>query len=178
MPDDFENDGQADGGALRKQLEAALKDKKALETQLAELSKQVRSSSVEKLFADAKADARGIKFYSGEPTKEALAEWLKGDGDVFATAPAAPPAEQGGAPAGGEAPQFQLPPGVTPEMLAAAQATAGMQPTPGSNPVDLSSLADKVGASAMSSDADVSDLDKLFTGIRSQAAALYQQRGY
>jgi len=176
MPDDLED--QTDGGALRKQLEAALKDKKALETQLAELSKQVRSSSVERLFGEAKADPRGIKFYSGEPTKDAVAEWLKGDGDVFATAPAAPPADQGGAPAGGEAPQFQLPPGVTPEMLAAAQQAAGMQPTPGTGPVDLGSLADKVGASKMNSDADVSDLDKLFDGIRSSAAALYQQRGY
>ena len=177
MPDDFENE-TTDGGALRKQLEAALKDKKALETQLAELSKQVRSSSVEKLFADAKANPRGVKFYDGEPTKEAVEEWLKGDGDVFATAPAAPPADQGGTPTGGEAPQYQLPPGVTPEMLAAAQATAGMQPTPGSNPADLSSLAEKVGSSPMNSETAVADLDKLFDGIRSSAAALYQQRGY
>lgn len=177
MSDEFE-DGQTDGGALRKQLEAALKDKKALETQLADLSKQVRSSSVEKLFAEANADPRGMKFYSGEPTKDALEAWLKGDGDVFAKAPEAKPGDQGGAPAGGETPQFQLPPGVTPEMLAAAQAAAGMQPTPGAGAISLDALAEKVGASSMTSDADVADLDKLFGGIRTSAAALYQQRGY
>jgi hypothetical protein len=90
MPDDQTPEGQNDGGALRTQLEKALKDLKAANDRTAALEAQVRSTSVKDLFGELNADSRGAKFYSGEPTKEALAEWLKTDGDVFAKAPEAP----------------------------------------------------------------------------------------
>ena len=90
MPDDLNENETTDGGALRKQYEQALKDLKAANEAKATLEAQVRSTSVKDLLGELKADPRATKFYTGEPTKEALAEWLKGDGDVFATAPGAP----------------------------------------------------------------------------------------
>lgn len=170
---DDQTDGTTDGGALRTQLEKALKDMKALQDQNAELTKQVRSTSVKDLFGELKADARGVKFYNGEPTKEALAEWLKADGDVFATAPEAPQAQTPGAPQTTEIPQgFQLPPGITPEMLAAAQASSGMQPTPPAAPTaDLDALTSQLPGLKFDKPEDTAKLNDTFAAIRAQAAA-------
>jgi hypothetical protein len=176
--DDFqnENDGQTDGGKLRKQLEDALKEKKALETQLATLSAQVRAGSVKDLFSELKANPKGVKFYTGEPTKEAVEAWLKGDGDIFATAPEVKE-EQGQEGSAGSAPQGQFPPGFTEEMVQAAQLASRMQPTPGTTE-GLGDLADKVGRSSMTSDSDMADLKKLWDGIQNASRAAYMERGY
>ena len=169
MPDDLNEDETTDGGKLRKQLEKALAELKTANDRSAALEAQVRSTSVKDLLGELKADPRATKFYTGEPTKEALAEWLKGDGDVFATAPGAP-AQVPGAP---EVPQgFQLPPGITPEMLAAAQASSGMQPTPPAAPTaDLDVLTSQLKGLSFDKPEDVTKLNDTFAAIRAQSAA-------
>lgn len=179
MSDDLTDDQTSDGGALRKQLEQALKDLKAEKDARASLEAQVRSASVKDLFGELQANPKGAKFYTGEPTKEALAEWLKGDGDIFATAPE-PQAQTPGTPAPeGAVPQgFQLPPGITPEMLAGAQAAAAMPPA---NPLaptsDLDSLTDKLSGLSFDKPEDVATLTAAFQGIRSAAATRLAQGG-
>lgn len=170
MPDD-QTPEQNDGGKLREQLEKALKDIKAANERAEKAEAQVKIFAVKNLFGELKADPRGAKFYTGEPTKEALEEWLKGDGDVFATAPE-PKTPTPGTPT----PQA-TPSGLTPEQVAAAQAMAGVQPQPGTAP-NLGDQAGKVSKLSMKSDSDMTELSKLWDGIRSQAAALYQERGY
>jgi len=177
--DDFQNensDGQTEGGKLRAQFEAELKKNKELQAQLDKLSAQVRSSSVKDLFAEAKANLKGVKFYTGEATKEAVEAWLKGDGDIFATAPEVK-AEQGQE--GSVTPETngQFPAGFTSEMVQAAQAASQMQPTPNSTE-GLSDLASKVGRSTMTAETDQADLKRLWEGIQTQARAAYQERGY
>jgi hypothetical protein len=177
--DDFqnENDGQTDGGKLRKQLEDALKDKKNLEAELAKLSAQVRSSSVKDLFSELKANPKGVKFYTGEPTKEAVEAWLKGDGDIFATAPETKGEQGQESTAGTESQEGQFPPGFTAEMVAAAQAASRIQPN-AQTTEGLGDLADKVGRSDMKSEDAQADLKKLWEGIQSASRAAYQERGY
>jgi hypothetical protein len=179
--DDFQNDDEnetTDASGLRKQLSELGKKLKAAEEQNATLAKQVRSTEVEKLFTGAKADLRGVKFYNGEATKEAVEAWLKGDGEPFATAPET--RQEGQGQEGSTPPpenQGQFPPGFTAEMVAAAQAASRMQPTP-STTEGLGDLADKVGRSSMTTDADQADLKKLMEGIQNAARAAYQERGY
>lgn len=173
---DGENNGSTDGGALRKQLEDALKAKTALEKQNADLSKQVRSSSIEKLFADAKADVRGLKFYSGDPTKEALTEWLKGDGDVFATAPAAGSEQTSTEQTSNE--QVVLPPGFTPEMMAAAQAASKMVPPATPAPTgDLEALTSQLDGLNYTSTDDEAKVDAALKAIQAQAVAMIANGG-
>lgn len=175
MSDDFQNDdNEQDAGGLRKQLSELGKKLKAAEEQNVELSKQVRATSVEKLFGSAKADLRGVKFYNGEATKEAVEAWLKGDGEPFAKAPEQQTQEQTQDESQPEGNSVTL---VNQETLEAARQAARMQPTP-VTPQGLDDLADKVGRSSMKGDDDVKDLEKLWDGIRQQAAAAYQQRGY
>lgn len=173
--DDNQTD-QTDGGALRKQLEKALADLKKVQEDNTKLSTQVRTTSVKELFGELKADPRGAKFYAGESTKEALAEWLKSDGDVFATAPAVDvdrnPQNPLGPIPGTATPQFQLPPGITPEMLTAAQATAGMAPTPPVQPTgDLGALTDQLSGLTFNDPGDAAKLTSTWQAIRTQAAA-------
>jgi hypothetical protein len=181
MSDDFQNDENetVDASGLRKQLSELGKKLKAAEEQNAQLAKQVRSNSVKELFAAAKADPRGVKFYNGEPTKEALTEWLKGDGEVFAKAPETNEQQGQGqeGQAGAPEAQGQFPPGFTAEMVQAAQAAARMQPTP-ANLDSLADLADRVGKSSMKTDDDKADLQKLWDGIQNASRAAYQERGY
>ena len=180
MSDDFQNDDQnEDAGGLRKQLSELGKKLKAAEEQNAALAKQVRSSSIKDLFSELKANPKGVKFYNGEPTKEALAEWLKGDGDIFAKAPETNEQQGQGqeGQAGGQESQGQFPAGFTAEMVQAAQAAARMQPTP-ANLDSLADLADRVGKSPMKTDDDKADLQKLWDGIQNASRAAYQERGY
>lgn len=163
-----------DGGALRKQLEKALTDLKAQTEANEKLNMQLRNTSVKDLFAELKADPRGVKFYTGEPTKEALASWLgeNGDGSIFATAPQAPASDVvvPGAPVG--VPANTLPPGITPEMLAAAQAVAGLVPrTPDAPTGDLAALTDKLDGLRPDQAEYGSTLTDAWSAIRAQAAA-------
>lgn len=179
--DDFQNENEnetTDATGLRKQLSELGKKLKAAEEQNATLAKQVRSTEVEKLFGGAKADLRGVKFYNGEATKEAVEAWLKGDGEPFAKAPEAQGTQgQAQEEQTSGAPEGQFPPGFTAEMVAAAQAASRMQPTPNSTE-GLGDLADKVGRSSMRTDDEQADLKKLWEGIQNQARAAYQERGY
>lgn len=178
--DDFQNDENenTDASGLRKQLSELGKKLKAAEEQNAELSKQVRSTAVEKLFSSAKADLRGVKFYNGEATKEAVEAWLKGDGEPFAKAPEAQGTQgQTQEESTNGDTQGQFPPGFTAEMVEAAKAAARMQPTPNQTE-GLGDLADKVSRSDMKSDDAQADLKKLWEGIQNTARAAYQERGY
>ncbi len=181
MSDDLnDNDGQTDGGALRKQYEQALKDLKAANDAKAALEAQVRSSSIKELFAEVGANPKGAKFYSGEPTKEALAEWLKGDGDIFATAPEAPAQTPGEpAPAPNALPAgMQLPPGMDLATLQAAQQVAAMPPAAPAAPTsDLESVTNQLSGLSFDKPEDVAKLQQAFQGLRSVAATKLAQGG-
>jgi hypothetical protein len=169
-----DDDGTTDGGALRKQYEKALADLKAQTEANAELQKQVRGSSVKELFTELKVDPRGVKFYAGEPTKEALAEWLKGDGEIFATPPAATVVQTPGStvPVVPGAVVPTLPPGVTPEMLAAAQAVAGLVPgAPSAPTADLGALTDKFSQLSPTQPEYGAALNDTWSAIRAESAA-------
>jgi hypothetical protein len=180
MSDDLNENEPTDGGALRKQYEQALKDLKAANDAKAALEAQVRSSSIKELFAEVKANPKGAKFYTGEPTKEALAEWLKGDGDIFATAPEAPaqtPGEQ--APAPNALPAgMQLPPGMDLATLQAAQQVAAMPPAAPAAPTsDLETVTNKLSGLSFDKPEDVAVLTAAFQGLRSVAATKLAQGG-
>jgi hypothetical protein len=181
MPDDLNDDATTDGGALRKQYEQALKDLKAANDARAALEAQVRITSVKEMFAELKANPKGAKFYNGEPTKEALAEWLKGDGDIFATAPE-PPAQTPGEPApvtsDGTPLGYQLPPGIDMSQLQGAQALAANPPAPPAPPTgDLDSTINKLSGLSFDKPEDVATLTAAFQGLRSVAATRLAQGG-
>lgn len=85
-----DDDQQQNGGALRAQLEKALKDLKAAQEENAKLSKSVKSVTLENLLRDKKVPAniqRWMKRDEIEPTAEAVDKWLDENGSDFGYKP-------------------------------------------------------------------------------------------
>lgn len=88
--DDDSNDEQQNGGALRAQLEKALKDLKAAQEENAKLSKNVKTATLDTVLRDKNVPAniqRWIKRDEVEPTPEAVDQWLAENGTDFGYKP-------------------------------------------------------------------------------------------
>lgn len=72
------------GKGLRAQLEKALEDKKALESQLSESKSKIRQSEVSSVLAAKGVNSKIAKFIPADVEgEEAIAKWLDENADVF-----------------------------------------------------------------------------------------------
>ena len=92
MSYDFDDDDneQQSGGALRAQLEKALKDLKAVQDENAKLSASVKSATLETVLRDKGIPPkiqRWLKRDDVEPTADAVDKWLAENGEDFGWKP-------------------------------------------------------------------------------------------
>lgn len=90
MSYDYDDDGQQNGGALRAQLEKALKDLKAAQEENAKLSNSVKSVTLENVLRDKQVPPniqRWIKRDEVDATPEAVDKWLAENGSDFGYQP-------------------------------------------------------------------------------------------
>lgn len=82
---DNTGNGNSNGGALRKQLEEALKEMKALRADNEKLQKTARTQTVSTALAKKGLDAKVAKLIPADvaATDEAIGKWLEEYGDVF-----------------------------------------------------------------------------------------------
>lgn len=88
--DDYSDDDQQSGGALRAQLEKALKDLKAAQEENTKLSANVKSVTLENLLRDKQVPPniqRWMKRDGVEPTGEAVDKWIAENGEDFGYKP-------------------------------------------------------------------------------------------
>ena len=71
------------GSALRKFAKEQQARAKQLETELAELRATVARQNAESIFGKLGVNDRVRKFYQGEPTEEAITQWVKDNADLF-----------------------------------------------------------------------------------------------
>jgi hypothetical protein len=83
--DDGQQSNQSQGGALRKQLEAALAANTTQSEELKKLKADVRRNAISKVLEKKNISEKVAKLVPAEvePTAEAVEEWLKEYGDVF-----------------------------------------------------------------------------------------------
>lgn len=82
--DDSDEQQESPGKGLRAQLEAALNDKKALETQLSELRGKVRQADVSSVLTAKGVNSKVAKFIPADVEgAEAIGKWLEENADVF-----------------------------------------------------------------------------------------------
>jgi len=132
---DDNDDEQQNGGALRAQLEKALKDLKARDEEIAKLSASVKTVTLDNILRDEKIPPhiqRWIKRDSVEPTAEAVKQWVAENGADFGYKPgeqetaAAKPSE-GQSASATEAPTEPAVPSVlTPEDVAQLERIQGL----------------------------------------------------
>lgn len=87
---DDDNDDQQSGGALRDQLEKALKQLKAAQEENARLNASVKTVTLENILRDKQVPAniaRWMKRDEIEPTPEAVDKWIAENGDDFGYKP-------------------------------------------------------------------------------------------
>jgi hypothetical protein len=85
-----DDDQQQSGGALRAQLEKALKDLKAVQEENAKLSANVKTATLENLLRDKQVPPniqRWMKRDGVEPTAEAVDKWIAENGEDFGYKP-------------------------------------------------------------------------------------------
>jgi hypothetical protein len=75
------------GSALRKFAEEQKQLVKQLQAQLAEVNKQLASRTTADVFAKLGVSEKVRKFYTGEPTEEAISQWWKENAEVFGVDP-------------------------------------------------------------------------------------------
>lgn len=92
--DDFDG---ADGGKLRKMLEDALKEKKALAEKVADFESKARTQSVEKALSEKGLNPKLAKFVPADDAADParLDAWVKDNAELFGT-PNPPTEETGG----------------------------------------------------------------------------------
>jgi hypothetical protein len=96
---EFDNDNSNDGGALRKQLEAALAKLKDRDEKLAALEAKERTRAVESVLSERGLNPKLAKFVSPEAASDPaqLDAWIKENGELFApTAGSSGSGEPGG----------------------------------------------------------------------------------
>jgi hypothetical protein len=84
---------QEPGGQLRARLEAALKDLKKRDDELAELKTEATKRSLDGLFSELGVPEKARGFYRGDPDKAAIEKWIEAHADVLRL-PDRPPPEQ------------------------------------------------------------------------------------
>lgn len=93
MSYDYDDDAQQSGGALRAQLEKALKDLKTAQDENAKLSASVKTVTLDNLLRDKQIPAniaRWIKRDDVEPTADAVDKWVQENGSDFGFKPGQP----------------------------------------------------------------------------------------
>lgn len=81
---------KSEGGGLRAKLEEALTRAKAAEDRATEAEKGLKARTTADLFRKFEVPDKVQKFYTGDATEEAIAQWVKDNADVFGiTLPAA-----------------------------------------------------------------------------------------
>jgi hypothetical protein len=89
--DDYDDDANGqNGGALRAQLEKALKEIKARDEEIAKLSSSVKTVTLENLLRDKQVPAhiqRWMKRDGVEPTGDAVDKWIAENGEDFGYKP-------------------------------------------------------------------------------------------
>lgn len=82
-----ENEMTNDGGALRKQLEEALKKNKEMTERLTAMEARERTSSVEKVLAERGLNPKLAKFVSQEDASDEarIDAWIKDNAELFGT---------------------------------------------------------------------------------------------
>jgi hypothetical protein len=120
MSYDYDDDAQQSGGALRDQLEKALKELKGLREENAKLSGTVKTVTLENILRDKQVPAniaRWMKRDEVEPTADAVDKWIAENGEDFGYKPGQPQ------PAGAETSEGKQ---STPEEAPAAPAVASV----------------------------------------------------
>ena len=93
MPDDFLGEDDAiqppdnSGTKLRQFAEEQKKRADALEKQLNEINKQLASRTAQDIFTKLGINDKVQKFYTGDPTEEAISNWWKENASVFGVDP-------------------------------------------------------------------------------------------
>lgn len=86
-PDIPSENGQQSGSALRKFAEEQKQMVKQLQQQLAETQKQLASRAAAEVFTQLGINEKVRKFYTGDPTKEAIEAWWKENAEIFGVDP-------------------------------------------------------------------------------------------
>lgn len=95
LPDGDEPTGQeSDGKALRRFGNEQKKRADELAQELAELKAQLAKRDAENIFTKLGVPEKVRKFYSGDPTEDAIAAWVKENADVFGIEVDAAPTEE------------------------------------------------------------------------------------
>ncbi len=95
LPDGEQSTGQeSDGKALRRFGTEQKARADALANELAEIKAQLAKRDAEGIFAKLGVPEKVRKFYSGDPTEDAIAAWVKENADVFGIEVDAAPTEQ------------------------------------------------------------------------------------
>ena len=82
--DDYDEQEESPGKGLRAQLEQALREKKELESQVADLAGKYRQVEVTSILAAKGVNSKIAKFIPSDVTgEEAISKWLEENADVF-----------------------------------------------------------------------------------------------
>lgn len=184
MSYDYDDDEQQNGGALRAQLEKALKDLKAAQEENAKLSKSVKTVTLDNLLRDKNVPAniqRWMKRDEIEPTPDAVDKWLAENGEDFGYKPgvtetAAEKPSESQQVAATEAPtEPSVPSVLTPEDIAQLERIQGLLAA-GTGQTVFSDAADTAVATVESKLGPNASLEDVVAELRAQGIPIESSR--
>lgn len=127
--DQFDGEQQS-GGALRAQLEKALKDLKAAQEENAKLSANVKTVTLENILRDKNIPPkiqRWLKRDEVEPSPEAVDKWLAENGEDFGYKPGQAPTDSASTPEGEQPKSVEAPAATAVESVLSADDIAALE---------------------------------------------------